>query len=162
VFATPNMSEEKKEPKKYTMEEVAKHTDVEDLWVVIEGKVYNVTPFLEEHPGGDGVLMEKAGTDATEAFEDVGHSDEARSQLGNFYIGDLVSEEVPKATPKPQEEKKEEKKGEKKENAKRLTLDDVIPKQPVEKPNPTLWKQIAIPLAIIALAFLARYYLVQP
>ncbi len=48
--------------KTYTKEEVAKHVEPEDLWVIIDGRVYNVTPFLEEHPGGDGVLLDNAGT----------------------------------------------------------------------------------------------------
>lgn len=49
-------------PKKtFTKEEVAKHTEPEDLWIILHGRVYNVTPFLEEHPGGDGVLLDNAG-----------------------------------------------------------------------------------------------------
>ena len=35
-------------------------------------KVYDVTEFLAEHPGGEEILLETAGTDSTEAFEDVG------------------------------------------------------------------------------------------
>ena len=54
--------------------------------------VYDVTKYLEDHPGGGQVLVECAGTDATEAFEEIGHSDEARDDLEKFYVGDLPSE----------------------------------------------------------------------
>jgi cytochrome b involved in lipid metabolism len=37
-------------------------------------------------------MLEEAGRDATEAFEDVGHSDEARELLGPMYLGDFVGE----------------------------------------------------------------------
>lgn len=54
--------------------------------------VYDITKYLEDHPGGATVLVEVAGTDATEAFEDIGHSDEAREALNEYEIGKLPSE----------------------------------------------------------------------
>nr|XP_060467798.1 cytochrome b5 [Panthera onca] len=45
--------------------------------------------FLEEHPGGEEVLREKAGGDATENFEDVGHSTDARELSKTYIIGEL-------------------------------------------------------------------------
>ncbi|KAJ7246591.1 cytochrome b5-like heme/steroid binding domain-containing protein [Mycena haematopus] len=51
------------------------------LWILIHGKVYDCTQFLDEHPGGDEVILAEQGQDASEAFEDVGHSDEARELL---------------------------------------------------------------------------------
>jgi hypothetical protein len=74
-FGLPNISREAKTSqvsgsssrhnpaaKTYTLEEVKQHNSVEDVWVVIDGKVYDITEFLEDHPGGDGVLMDNAGT----------------------------------------------------------------------------------------------------
>ncbi|XP_075017810.1 cytochrome b5 type B isoform X1 [Calonectris borealis] len=44
---------------------------------------------LAEHPGGEEVLLEQAGRDATESFEDVGHSIDAREMLKQYYIGEI-------------------------------------------------------------------------
>ncbi|KAM6496187.1 Cytochrome b5-like heme/steroid binding domain containing protein [Amanita muscaria] len=76
-------------PKTITLEEFKASNTRDKFYVLLHGKVYDVTKFLDEHPGGDEVVLAEAGQDATEAFEDVGHSDEARALLPNFYIGDL-------------------------------------------------------------------------
>lgn len=73
----------------YRLEEVAKRNSSKELWLVIHGRVYDVTSFLNEHPGGEEVLFEQAGTDASESFEDVGHSIDAREMLKQYYIGDV-------------------------------------------------------------------------
>ncbi|KAG5456360.1 MAG: cytochrome b5 [Olpidium bornovanus] len=73
----------------YTLADVGTHCTKDDTWLVIAGSVYDITKFIDEHPGGEEVLHEHAGIDATEAFEDVGHSDEARNLLKKFYIGEL-------------------------------------------------------------------------
>ena len=46
--------------------------------------------FSEKHPGGEEVLIEQAGKDATEAFEDVGHSTDARELMTKYKIGELT------------------------------------------------------------------------
>ena len=78
------MSTEKK-GRIITREEVARHRDFDatppDVWVVLHGKVYSVGSFLAEHPGGPEVIEERAGADATSAFEDIGHSASARAQV---------------------------------------------------------------------------------
>ncbi|KAI9795250.1 MAG: hypothetical protein M1833_007272 [Piccolia ochrophora] len=68
---------------------IAAHSSKKDLFVVIHDKVYNASSFVDEHPGGEEVLLDVGGQDATEAFEDVGHSDEAREILEGMLIGDL-------------------------------------------------------------------------
>ena len=45
----------------YTLEEVAEHNQPDDLWLAIRGKVYNVTAFRDDHPGGGELLDEEAG-----------------------------------------------------------------------------------------------------
>lgn len=51
--------------------------------------VYDVSKFMDEHPGGDEVLISEGGRDATDAFEDVGHSDDARALLKGMLKGDM-------------------------------------------------------------------------
>lgn len=46
-----------------------------------------------QHPGGEEVLIEQAGKDATENFEDVGHSNDARDMMKKYKIGELVASE---------------------------------------------------------------------
>merc|ERR1712117_462936 len=53
----------------YSMEEVAKHTTKEDCWVILHGRVLDVTKFLGEHPGGELAILTFAGKDATEEFD---------------------------------------------------------------------------------------------
>eukprot|EP01063_Lacrimia_lanifica_P010281 TRINITY_DN169_c1_g1_i1.p2 TRINITY_DN169_c1_g1~~TRINITY_DN169_c1_g1_i1.p2 ORF type:complete len:646 (+),score=358.99 TRINITY_DN169_c1_g1_i1:56-1993(+) len=55
--------------KEYTLEEVGQHTKDTDCWVVVGGRVLDVTKFLGEHPGGKEAIMLYAGKDATEEYE---------------------------------------------------------------------------------------------
>ncbi|KAI7859890.1 hypothetical protein BDC45DRAFT_431869 [Circinella umbellata] len=57
--------------KTISLEEVAKHTSKKDVWVIIHGKVYDLTAFLPEHPGGQKIIMKYAGRDATKAFDPI-------------------------------------------------------------------------------------------
>ncbi|KAF2117157.1 cytochrome b5-like heme/steroid binding domain-containing protein [Lophiotrema nucula] len=75
--------------KDYTYSDVSEHSTKKDLFVVIHDKVYNASSFVDEHPGGEEVLLDVGGQDATEAFEDVGHSDEAREILDGLLVGKL-------------------------------------------------------------------------
>jgi len=75
--------------KEYTLADVATHNSKKDLFLVIHDKVYDSATFVDEHPGGEEVLLDVAGQDATEAFEDVGHSDEAREILETLLVGTL-------------------------------------------------------------------------
>ncbi|KIA75575.1 cytochrome b5 [Aspergillus ustus] len=76
-------------PKTFTTAEVASHKTKGDLYIVIHDKIYDVTSFVDEHPGGEEVLLEVSGQDGTEAFEDVGHSDNAREALARLEVGIL-------------------------------------------------------------------------
>ncbi|TPX58951.1 hypothetical protein PhCBS80983_g02772 [Powellomyces hirtus] len=78
-----------KEIRTFEWSEIAAHKTRDDLWMVIDGKVYDTTKFLDEHPGGEEVMIEVGGQDASEAFEEIGHSDDARALLESLYIGDL-------------------------------------------------------------------------
>lgn len=74
----------------YTVDEVKAHKTKDSLWIIIEGLIYDVTKWQADHPGGDEVLLELGGEDATVSFDDVGHSKDARKQLRSFLIGKLA------------------------------------------------------------------------
>ncbi|KAL5485690.1 hypothetical protein ACEPAI_6731 [Sanghuangporus weigelae] len=82
--------------KKFTREEVEKHNTPDDLWVIIDTKVYNLSRFKDLHPGGVSVLLdpEIAGQDATEAFFGL-HRHEVllRPQYKRLQIGVIDGEE---------------------------------------------------------------------
>ncbi|KAI0047470.1 fumarate reductase [Auriscalpium vulgare] len=54
--------------KAYSLDEVAKHNKKDDVWVVVDGQVLDVTSFLPDHPGGEKAILLYAGRDATEEF----------------------------------------------------------------------------------------------
>lgn len=80
----------------FTLAQVTKHDNREDCWLAIEGKVYDVTPFIAsgKHPGKDAILQ-GCGKDATELYNTrpmgskTPHSAKARELLPSYYIGDL-------------------------------------------------------------------------
>lgn len=74
-----------------TKEELAKHQSRKNIWLSIDNKVYDVTKFLETHPGGEEILMEYAGKDATQAFHDIGHSDGAKEEMKRYFKGNLIN-----------------------------------------------------------------------
>ncbi|CAF3478765.1 unnamed protein product [Rotaria socialis] len=67
--------------------------------IIIDNNVYDITRFLEEHPGGEEVLKEQHGRDATNAFEDVGHSSDAREQMKAYKIAKLDSNDAKRSRP---------------------------------------------------------------
>ncbi len=76
-----------------TMAELATHNTAKDCWLLVAGKIYDVTSFIPRHPGGS-VIAKSCGTDATQAFNTKGgegkdHSSRADSMLAQYYIGDL-------------------------------------------------------------------------
>lgn len=74
----------------YTWEEVAKHNTDSDVWIVINDKVYNVTNYQLEHPGGPIVLMNRAGKEASLAFEQASHSKNAiENVMPKYRIGKI-------------------------------------------------------------------------
>nr|XP_058905993.1 cytochrome b5-like [Kogia breviceps] len=93
------MAEESdKAVKYYTVEEIQKHNYSKSTWLMLHYKAYNLTKFLEEHPGGEEVLREQVGGDAAENFEDVGHSIDARELSKTFIIGELHPDDRSKIT----------------------------------------------------------------
>ncbi|PXF50055.1 Nitrate reductase [NADH] [Gracilariopsis chorda] len=77
--------------KSYSMREVEKHNSEDSAWIVVDGKVYDATPYLDDHPGGKASILMNAGQDSTEEFMAI-HSDAAKTLLENYYIGELNDE----------------------------------------------------------------------
>jgi len=81
-------------PKKtYTLEQISEHNSKESCWMALFDKVYDVTSYLDDHPGGDLFIMQGCGKDATELFEmksGMGkHTEAAFQMMEKLYIGDL-------------------------------------------------------------------------
>merc|ERR1712070_684683 len=75
----------------YTLEEVAKHNSKASCWVVLDGKVLDVTNFLSEHPGGELAILTFAGKDATEEFNMIHPPDVVGKYAPDSIIGEIGS-----------------------------------------------------------------------
>ncbi len=77
-----------------TLDEVAKHNSPNDCWLIINNNVYEVTNYINNHPGGAKRIISFCGQDATTAFATKGnknkpHSSSANQILESFKIGFL-------------------------------------------------------------------------
>ncbi len=75
-----------------TKASVATHNKASDCWIIISGNAYNVTKFLDVHPGGADVIIQYCGKDATSAFNTQGgrgrsHSSRAQQLLQDYLVG---------------------------------------------------------------------------
>ena len=83
----------------YTLAQVNERGDKDNCWMAIEGKVYDITPYIMSgsHPGKLVIVM-GCGKDATELFNTrlmgsgTAHSERARDMLSRYYVGELVTE----------------------------------------------------------------------
>lgn len=87
---------------------VSKHSTKSDCWIIISGSAYNVTSFLNIHPGGVSSITPYCGKDATDAFNSnsIGHSHSsyARSLLPTYFVNISSTNNVtptPTSTPTP-------------------------------------------------------------
>lgn len=74
-----------------TLAELKKHNKKNDAWMAIRGKVYNVTRYMDFHPGGVDELMKGVGMDATKIFDDVHAWVNYDQMLNKCYIGPLCA-----------------------------------------------------------------------
>ena len=84
--------------KEFDLAEIEKHNSENDCWLIINGGVYNTTEYVDKHPGGPEIMLDFAGKDATEDFEDTGHSQDARKDLEKFLIGKVKGMEMKSAS----------------------------------------------------------------
>nr|XP_004660521.2 cytochrome b5 reductase 4 isoform X1 [Jaculus jaculus] len=104
-----------------TEEELRKHNRKDDCWICIRGLVYNVSPYMEYHPGGEEELMRAAGSDGTDLFDQVHRWVNYESMLKECLVGRMA---VKPAVAKDCHEEKR-------------ILNGMLPKSPVSDPVPT-------------------------
>ncbi|KAF9296345.1 hypothetical protein BGZ74_010381, partial [Mortierella antarctica] len=81
----------------FSVSQVAGHNSENDCWVIIHDKVYDVSSFLNDHPGGKKIVLKNAGTDATKQF-DAFHNAGVLEKYGALCIGS-VGEPPKEGTP---------------------------------------------------------------
>lgn len=77
--------------REFTRDEVREHSTPESCWIIVQDRVYDVTPFLDEHPAGADLILCEAGRDATVEFQAAMHSEYAEELLEPLQIGVVVS-----------------------------------------------------------------------
>ena len=89
VQETPN---NEKDPDTYTLNEIAEHGDAESCWSAIDGNVYDLTEFIEEHPGGSRAILVICGSDGSGSFNSMPDAvmPAARLALAKYKIGTLA------------------------------------------------------------------------
>merc|ERR1740123_863281 len=92
------MASNKSSIQTYTLAEIAKHNTRNDVWIVVDDKVYDLTKFVKVHPGGWGVIMSVAGQDATAEFYEL-HRKEILDKYGKFVIGRVSGKQQRKSEP---------------------------------------------------------------
>ncbi|CAI6015541.1 unnamed protein product [Clonostachys chloroleuca] len=91
------MTEKRRE---FSAAELATLSSRNNLHLLISGKVYDVHEFLHDHPGGDLVLLGEGGKDATKAFEDIQHTDDAKELMEELLVGYQTGERITTQEPK--------------------------------------------------------------
>lgn len=90
--------------KTFSRAQVTKEGNTEDnTWFIIDSKVYDVSDFLDAHPGGEAVLRQVAGTDATEAFYNLHRHEVLTGRYSELAIGTVEGETPQVVNPGPGE-----------------------------------------------------------
>lgn len=80
------------DPSVWSAAEVAQHATTDDCWTIIDGDVYDVTPFVNRHPGGAAAISTICGADGTSLFSGQhGSASAPNSQLDSLQIGELAA-----------------------------------------------------------------------
>ena len=72
--------------KYFTIEEIKKHNNEKNAWIIINNNVYDITEFIDNHPGGP-IIKQGIGKNATDLFLEAGHSEEHLEFLNHYLIG---------------------------------------------------------------------------
>ncbi|KAG7091144.1 hypothetical protein E1B28_010198 [Marasmius oreades] len=85
------------EDRKLSGKEVAQHNTRESCWIIVHGKVYDVTEFLDDHPGGSKIILKYAGKDATQEYDPIHPPDAITTNLSpEKHLGPVEPDTVEK------------------------------------------------------------------
>ncbi|KJY01271.1 mitochondrial cytochrome b2 like protein [Zymoseptoria brevis] len=103
-----------------TYQEVQQHRSTESCWVILYGSVYDVTSFLPDHPGGSKIILQLAGSDATEEYDPVHPPGTLEQSLpASAKLGSIDASTLPQTEVAPQETKQEQ-------EAETMTLEECL------------------------------------
>lgn len=89
VFVPPDVAEIGDDNGMYSRAQVATHDQPDDAWIIVGDKVYNITSYIDDHPGGSAILN-NLGADNTKAvLEGPQHPESVRDILAMHHIGQL-------------------------------------------------------------------------
>ncbi len=86
------MSLQQAEDRQISRDEVSKNNTADSLWCIVDHRVYDLTDFQEAHPGGNVVLTQIAGTDATTAFYNLHRHEVIQKYAPTLCIGTVQGE----------------------------------------------------------------------
>jgi L-lactate dehydrogenase (cytochrome) len=86
-----------------SFDEVQKHNTRSDCWVVIDGKVYDVSEFIDMHPGGAAIIAKNAGKDVTKIFKPVHPPDALELLDESKHLGRVDPATMPEVEDEPTE-----------------------------------------------------------
>ena len=79
--------------KSFTVDEVAAHNTSSSCWIIVSQKVYDVTSYVNIHPGGNRMITDTCGKEATDAYNTRGgtgtHSGRANAMLADYFVGNI-------------------------------------------------------------------------
>jgi cytochrome b involved in lipid metabolism len=74
----------------FTIEEVSLHNTEDDIWIIIDDNVYDITDFISKHPGGKVILLSFGGQDVSDYFKEL-HKPEILNEIADHYkIGVII------------------------------------------------------------------------
>ncbi|KAJ9656873.1 hypothetical protein H2201_008395 [Coniosporium apollinis] len=91
---------------RFSKDDVAAHKKPDDLWIIVDEDVYDLTKFQEEHPGGKKILQRVGGKDASKQFWKYHNESILKKYREQLQVGSLdtkAAPPTPPATPPPEE-----------------------------------------------------------
>ncbi|KAJ7068640.1 FMN-dependent dehydrogenase-domain-containing protein [Mycena amicta] len=94
-------------PERISGKTVAQHNSRQSCWIIVHGKVYDVTEFLDEHPGGSKIILKYAGKDATQEYDPIHPPDAITTNLpSEKHLGEVEPDTAEKVIVEVTDEEK--------------------------------------------------------